>query len=426
MKVIRLKKKSNSILNVLIFFYFFSMILEKVKWNILGWSCDIFTLATVMFFPFLILYITFIQSSKIMINKFEKKVIFYYVFFFSYLCIQFLVLDQTSNVKTQYSKGLITFIITIIATLNIIMVCNMKKGLDLNRFSKYFYYITMINVFYCVVQNFNPKIDEILVNFLKSDVSRYGVDSYGALGRVTGLLLESNFNGPFLVIGIINIFELLINSSKSKKEKIIYLFSLVIAIIELLLTFSRTAYLGFAVCILYYFVKFKFTYKLRVMLGLLILSIAFMYVYITNYEFRIIIQTRFSFLNGSSSLKSDSHYKIFIQALSIYVMNIRNIIFGVGYNCLNIYYVQIFHYTMMKAHNFFLQMLCEVGIIGLSFNLYYLYLLRSVSKRNRFLNAVLISTIAMNFTYDPLSRNYNLLILAASLLIYRKNIKSRF
>lgn len=424
MKLIKLTCK-DTILKLIFFLYLFSSILEKIKWNVLGWSYDVFTLFSIILFCFLVLYF-FITSHKIRINCYEKKIFIYYILYFLYLFIQFFILQNSNDIRLQFFKGVISLFLQLLSYINIVMILQINKNIFNSRLiMRFLMYITIINVFYCLVQNFNPNIDESLVLFFKSTVSRYGVDPYGELGRVTGLLLESNFNGPFLVIGFVNMVYYFNSYKMSSFKKKVLFIMLSLTFIEIILSFSRTAYLGIAVFLVLYFFKINRIGKFKSLLILLCAIAIFLTVYYRNEYFKIIIDTRFNFL-GNGKLSDDSHFLILLQSLAIYSSSLSSVFFGVGLNCLNIYFQNVFQYAMMKAHNFFLQTLCEVGVFGLGLTIYYYSLLFKESlyagRNGAFLKMILIVSFSMNFTYDPLSRNFNIFLLAFSLTLHNERI----
>lgn len=138
----------------------------------------------------------------------------------------------------------------------------------------------------------------------------------------------------------------------------------------------------------------------------------------------IAIDSKLSTFNNIDMLKSNSHYVIAIQSINIFFLEIKNVIFGTGINCLNVYFQEIYNYEIMKAHNYFLQRLCETGIIGFIMFCYYLQLLfsqcRSHSKESVLLKTMLITMLSMNFTYDAFSRDYNLIFIVFTSTISTK------
>lgn len=419
------KTKSKGKINwidCIFFIYLLSTILEKFKWNIFGWGCDLFTLCTAIFFVVLFVYFA-AANKKIVLNKTLKALALYFFVFLVYCLFQFPFLQHIDTIHVQYVKGVITFCIQIIAFFNFVMLINLLGDrFSFEYIAKMFYYITIVNVLYCIVQSLYHDIDLVLIKIFKSDVTRWGMDSYGKIGRVTGLLLESNFNGAFLLIGFINeVGMILRNNEKKKSKKVVLLIFTFLTLLELIFTFSRTAYLGFAVFGLYFFIQANKELKKIILFlggsGLLVAAVLFF----VWPAFQEIIRVRFSFLFGDTSIMEDSHFKILIEAMQIYTQNFITVIFGVGRNCLNCYYQSMFGYEMMKAHNYYVQTLCEMGIIGLGLFLYYLYVLWHSAKNKglsgKIFKMIIIATIFTNFTYDSLERNFNIVLLIFALAL---------
>lgn len=419
----RIKSNYNNIISALFFIYLLSAILEKFKWDIFGWGCDIFTILTAIIFVCLLIH-CISANVKIRFSKIFSFVLFYYVALLIYMPIQFCFIEHSTIINTQFLKGVVTNLLQIVTIINFaILISLLGKDFTFEYFMRMLYYITIVNTIYCLIQNIYPEIDELLVRTFHSDVTRWGVDSYGAFGRVTGLLLESNFNGAFLLIGFINEIGLIIkNKQRKQKIKTSLIFFTLLTFIEFILTFSRTAYLGFLVVAVYFFVKSSRKIRRKMMACIAIVGCCAIVLFFANKTFQEIIRARFSFLFGTSQLSDDSHFKILIEALQIFFKDLNTVFFGVGTNCLSDFYSSMFGYSMMKAHNYYVQILCEVGICGFALLMFYLCSLWSVARKGKGLDSLIykmifIATIFTNFTYDPLCRNYNVILCIGAIAI---------
>lgn len=428
-------RKSNFyIYKVLIFIYLFVAVLEKIKWNIGSWGCDLFTLCTPILFCMLcILHI--IEKRPVLINNFERGILTYYFINFSYVLLQFVLIDNEQEIHTQYLKGIITTLISILAVINVIMMMDFNYDDEENGFdciSKIFFAVTFINALYCLAQNFDPNIDKIIVNFTKSTVTRYGLDSYGSIGRVTGLLLESNFNGPFLLLGTINgiyLFEKMEDSGKHHIKRLATLLIIVLCFAECILTFSLTTYIGIGVFIVYRLLKSGLRHKGQLLFAIIVALICLTYVYFNDSVINEAINAKFSIFGNSSALENSSHFRIMVQSFSIFFMSIRNVLFGTGINCLNVYFQKYYGYTMMKAHSYYLQTLCEMGVVGFIIALNYIYQIFRISWRHdnksNLLKLLLFVTVFTNFTYDPFTRNFNFILLMLGIALSQDLTKER-
>lgn len=405
------------------------MVLEKVKWDIGGWSCELFVLLTPVYFVVLV-YLNAVKHKTIRIAGLEKKVlIYYYLLQLGYLLFQFLVIKKDSTITTQYIKGIITTVVQFVAVLNLVLMYRYYRNrITFEYVCKLFLVIANINAVYCLIQVINPNIDNIIVSLLNSTVSRYGLDSYGQLKRVTGLLLEPNFNGPFLVIALVISVYRYTNLPRigKRKEKRYLLASIVLMGLMCLMTLSLTAYIGLVTWFVLFIHNSGFKHK-RMIIGIVLAGIvAVIFVIVTNQSVYNAIVAKLSFTASLKSLRENSHVRILRESFEIYFSDLRIILFGTGLNCLNVYFQRMFGYEIMKAHNYFVQYLCEVGIAGWGIYLMYfrlLYKYAGNTTAGKLVKLLVICTIMMNFTYDPFTRYYNFLILFMAFVNYRDSQK---
>lgn len=402
---------------MLVLLYFFSMILEKVKWDIFGWSCDLFTLLTPVYFVFLLF-----RQCRIRIGRVERQVIGYYFVLLAYLLLQFLFIKRDPTITVQYIKGVITTILQLVASVNLILIFNgFRDKLSFRYICRVIFGMALLDALYCVAQSINPDIDAVVVRLLGSTVSRYGLDSYGRLMRVTGFLLEPNFNGPFLTIGLIIGLYLFGSLDKGTKtsQKTGLLIGIALVGAMCLLTLSLTAYIGVIVYLFYLVGRSHYKHKNKLIFLMAVALVLLAGVYITNEGVRVAINAKMSFTQGKEALLTSSHVRIFLESMQIYFSDMRIVLFGTGINCLNVYFQRMFDYSMMKAHSYYVQYLCETGIFGIGIYLYYFVLLYKNATRSsegKLLRIMIICSIMMNFTYDPFTRNYNLLFLLLMLI----------
>ena len=416
------------IFEIVFFLYLLTSVLEKLSYNIAGWGCNIYTMATPIVFVFLVISYC-MQGKKILINQYTKMFFGYYVIYILYVLFQFVIIDADAATRTQCLKGLIELLVNFCAFINVVMFLGIyEDGLNFNQVAETFLYITFLNEVYCLVQYIIPDIDAIIIDFLNSEAKRYGMDAYGSVHRTTGFFIESNFNGAFLVMGFINALYLIgvynRNSIRSKK-----IFASVVGILALVfcfMTLSLTSYIGLAAFAFYKLCKSRWKYKKRILGGLFVLVVTIILVYLFNDTVRTVVNVKLSIFSSFEKLQNSSHFRIAIEAIEIYAMSFRNIIFGTGLNCLNVQFQKVFGYSMMKAHSYYLQNLCELGIIGVGIVVYYIKLLlkKNVNKMDESsLQEVMIFTmLMMNFTYDSFFRPFNIIFIIYALLI-NKNRK---
>ena len=405
-----------------LFVLLLSSTLEKLRWNIGGWGCDLFTITTIIAFFFIA-----ISNQRIKFEFYTKKILKYYVVYYIYLIIMTFTLFDNNAAAVQHAKGLIVTFVSILCFINIVMITDKRNGITYKDVSSVFFAVAMVNNAYCIIQQLLPNFDDIIVSVTKSDVPRYGLEAYGPLYRVSGSFIDPNFTGPFLVISLINsIYLLNLVDKSSRKKRLIYIFAIIITIANIFLTFSRTAYLGLVVFFVFYFLAGKKTEKFKILILCVIVVMGIVYIYTTNDKFRLVLSARFNFLLGSSSVTNDDHFEIAIQALQIIFSNIGIFLFGTGLNSMYLYFQEKFNYVKkMKCHNHFLQVFGETGLIGFVMYIYFLKLLfiptKSNNSESRILRSMLITMISMNFTYDPLCRNFCMILLALAIALNSAN-----
>lgn len=429
MEDVNINTRNDGLIRLLFFIYLLFIVLEKLSWSFGGWGANIF----ILFTPILSVILVFLYCAsrkKIRISFFDRKFSRYYILFLLYVLLQFITIDHTPNMTTQHIKGFVVLIVEVLSFFNFLMLINYDDhSIDFEFASYCFYVLTIINVLYCVLQNLNPQIDETVVRLFHSTVVRYGTDRYGAMDRPTGLFIESNFNGPFLVIGFINELYFCKNKLQAKVllKMIGYVF-IAITAFEIFLTLSLTTYIGFAVYGLYVFAKSNINNKGRWLLLAILLFAAGLHLYSTNHALQIAVVSKFSTFDSIDTLRRNSHYLLAVQSLKIFFLNLRNIIFGTGYNCLNVFFQEVFGYVVMKAHNYYLQRLCELGLLGFSLTIYYISTIWKAgtrrTKEGDLLKAMFISMLSMNFTYDAFTRNYNIIFVILAMLIYNHKTES--
>ena len=199
-----------------------------------------------------------------------------------------------------------------------------------------------------------------------------------------------------------------------------------ITLFEIFMTLSLTTYIGIIFYLCFMFFKSNIKHKMRWCMCFCALAILLLNVYFSNEFLQIAINSKFDTFKSIDSLKNNSHYVLAIQTLEIFTLNIRNVLFGTGYNCLNIFFQDIYYYSIMKAHNYYLQYLVELGIVGFCLIIYYLRLIykqgKLHNKSSELLFVMLLSMLSMNFTYDAFTRNYNIIFVVFSMLIFKNRI----
>ena len=181
-------------------------------------------------------------------------------------------------------------------------------------------------------------------------------------GYIPGLTTHFSTNAIYLSIAVLMFFAIYIYNRK--KTNMMYFILALIA----LFTVGKRAHLIFSiVCCLvlyvYYKKEIKFSTIIKV-ICVLVIGVIFI-VILSNYIPEVMnIITRFDSLIDSGDVLNgrDELYELAFKLWN------RNIIFGNGWGAFSYYYQQTLYYfgsaRYLDAHNVFLQLLCETGIIG--------------------------------------------------------------
>jgi len=174
-------------------------------------------------------------------------------------------------------------------------------------------------------------------------------------------LFFSNANqfGIYLMI-VLSVMLTLIIIEKNNKKKKIFFIGIIIVMMAILVSFSRTAYIGTAIIVLLFLVKNK---KIRsfipqFLLYFLVLLIIISFIvpkFITHGIDLRMQKTKKIFTTGSSDW---SRLQMFPISLNIWI---NHPLFGVGVGNIT---KSPANYLKMEAHNMYLNILTETGILG--------------------------------------------------------------
>jgi O-antigen ligase len=214
----------------------------------------------------------------------------------------------------------------------------------------------------------------------------------------------------FIVIGIYSLINI------NKNNKFIIFFILITSII-VLFTKERASFflLVFGVMIYITFSN-NISKKIKFLFSIAFFSLVFLISTNVNHIYtRMFLEIKDSFLsNNKIYFFSEGHTKHFITAYKIYE---KNKIFGVGPNnfrkeCKKNEY-KIFDGCTTHAHNFYVQMLAEVGIVGLIFLIIFFITILSIffkninSGYNRYKEFQLCILIALLINFWPVTTSGN-------------------
>jgi hypothetical protein len=414
---------------MLLLILLFTTILEKLQWTILGLRCNIFMLYGIVF-----CILTFL-TKRVKFRSTNRKILLVFLLeLFYIICQTPLIIFSDYDLQSQFLKGMAFFSAESFILIFMTRYIENTKNITFNDIIKYVYGISICNIVYCIIQRFNPDIDNILVTFFQSTVTRYGLDLYGALGRITGLFTDSNNNGVFLVFTFciaIYLYNISYENHRKGFAHFGYLLASLSSLVLIVMTFSRTASIGIMVVIL----MMTFHYNLNKKVQLFILFFIGMYIfssyYLTNDYFAAMIDDRLSSMD-INEIFNNSHVSVLLAAFSIYFSSILIFLFGTGYNCLHIYYTLFTQFPDFKAHSYFVQTLVELGIPGLIICLsLFVILFKIISSGNKYpalrqkcflMRCILISGFIMNCTYDSFNQP-SLFIVLALFMVFSTEVK---
>ena len=394
-----------------------SAIFEKVIWNVAGFRISLFMIVGIFFFVSEL----FKNKGKFFFDFSEKRILIAKLAMIGYILFQTITVDKSGEMLNQYTKGLIALVLEFIIIFAAIDYIHRERyKFSFSKMINLMFFICSINTIYCIAQRINPQIDEILVRITHSTVTRYGLDAYGQLGRITGLFTDSSNNGVFLVFTLLVVYLYLGENSESKARLFFARIIGILSIISLVLTFSLTAYIGLFILIIGYFIHNNLKKQLMLLIGIVCALVAFGYIYKNNIFIAEIFNDKISrllitFTNSRNGVMEASHFGLIIYSLKIWTYSVVTIIFGTGYNCMNIYFERLFGLAGYKAHNIYLQNLAELGFFGfVLFIIYLISIYKLIDHNNRWrtiIDTFFIALLVMNVTYDSMAQNMFYLVL---------------
>lgn len=244
--------------------------------------------------------------------------------------------------------------------------------------------------------------------------NHFGAELDRGMYRLTGTVVDPNIFVIFLSI----ILGVSFHYSIEGKKK--YYIPLIISLISLLLTFSRGGILGIIFFLIIYYIRYQ---KLKVNMIFKVLSliiILFILVGVfntyTDMDLASIINNRISDLSGSGRLKT------WTNAINLIKMKP---IFGIGlYNFLpyNIRLFNDYHY----AHNTYLEIITENGIIGALFFIGFLFFFIMNRPKNKYAYLIKLIIYSQLFMLFFLSGIINEFVYFSFALYKGLNMKKTF
>lgn len=187
-----------------------------------------------------------------------------------------------------------------------------------------------------------------------------GIALVEGVHRVQGLMAGANAFAFVVNIYLPLGFYMFINA-KTKKQKIFWGIGVFVNFLALVITFAKTSYMLFGVMLLVLFMYLPFKIKKRMIFSAVgIVAITLMLDQLLNLN---IIQQILNRFNNTSSWD----WRIKVWGYLVHGLNHFNILIGNGINSSSRYLLSINSVDCPRAHNVYLQMLYEYGVLGVFF-----------------------------------------------------------
>lgn len=325
--------------------------------------------------------------------------------------LSFLLLKFIKNLKTiNLSKVCFLLLLLIYIPLTCIWSLNLSRAL--NTFIMY----VLILLNYAVISSFKWNINQTRLYFLITNVVSiiisilliFEISIFNMAGRITlkinGAYADPNFLGINIVFSILCNIYLLI----TKKRNFVDLFLLLSLIIQIS-AIVKLASRGTIISLVITSSVFLFPYiksKPKMLLGILLMLLAIfpvisdvIYTLPQNVVERLDLQQAFQ--DGANG-----RFEIWSEAINMLMQNPINFIFGFGAGQMPIY--------LEYAHNFFIELFFDFGLIGLTLMLLFLFQIFLFNlDRNPFKISIFLLVIiaSLSLSTDRCVLMWNILIL---------------
>lgn len=319
----------------------------------------------------LILVIALLTNEKLFYKK-RSAPLFFIIYSIVYLIIVLFFLF--SNVL-NLSVNLFTIPWLVINYLISFIILSDEENRNLAK------WVVLIGISLCSVLQ--------LLNIANNRISFMTWDRIGS--RISAFNEDPNFIGAQYGIGIILSLAFVFGLFKSNKtEKIISIVCLIVCILGLIQTGSRSAVITlFLSIIIFAFAKVNFKQRLYIIFALILISFFIFMLVIYSEGFRLRFESTFSFGDTSNRLE------IYLATLGLIQ---KNPLVGIG-PIRNQYILgSIFNKTLLDTHNVFLWVLSSTGIFG--FTPFFLGIVFSISDsiKSRFGYENIVPFVLLSYT----------------------------
>lgn len=398
----------NSMLFLSIFFSFAFIF----RIDVVGVSIFYYQICIIILDMLLIIKLT--RIGKICINKKKQKLVIIAIGFMLISLLSFFGMKYYDDYGyTQYIFGAL---ILMLEYMTIILLLISSELIAIKNKMITFVIVTLkIILLYGLIQILCFLIDidiNLKVINLLNLSARASIDRMGQFFRVSSLTWDTNYLGFYCLI--YQYIYISTNESKNKKNK----WFLLLSVALLIMTFSRTAYIGFLFIAMIYIIS-KNIQKRKVFKWFILSFLVLGFIFIQYKDiFFPIFQARFGFLfNKSYNTKSNS-YRWDLIKMSLKLIA-TNPIFGIGLNNFSSIMSHSVGNSFYKIHNTFLQIGVEQGLISLF--LFIAFIKECIfSGKNKNIEKFLffVMLLITNSTYDFLLSFFGYFILI-SLFLYQ-------
>lgn len=315
------------------------------------------------------------------------------------VCIMFASSNKFRQKVTNhpFSKALSLFLITLVAPLaiNIFFYNTYETLIALSYFVRFASYTSLIYAFLLVDKKFTKPffyllsvsgLTTVVLGLVQFKFYKYlgnlfylGWDEH--LNRLFGTHLDPNFTGTIFALEI-GILIFLASKVKSRKKALMYL-CMFVTFLALILTYSRTAYIGLLVSSIG---LLKSISVKKIVISFAVISLIFIGILIKN-------KNAEEGLNLLRTASVNARLSTYIQATTIFS---DNPIFGTGYNTLQFVQREYGYKTLQSPipdnaasgiPNSYLVVLVTSGVVGFAAFLYltytmFMYIVKKVKDKN--------------------------------------------
>jgi O-antigen ligase/polysaccharide polymerase Wzy-like membrane protein len=397
----------------------FSVTFEKVHWNV-GGDLGLADLLTIGFL------LAFALTSRGPVPRTTAIVLGFFAAFLLVYLLGFFNIDTKQSLD-QFTKGMVKFVLHFLFLAASVSYLVQRGRRFYLRALGWFTAGLLANCVYGVLQLLSAKaghnLDKTLLSPLTGGASSINV--YGAVGgtsvyRPNALTGDPNHLGIMLILPLLVLLPVYLRLERGHRLKVPLAVALGFMLIVLLSTLSRSGALGLGVGLAVLALPYRRYLRSRALLAPLAgVALLLAYVLYSRWHyFSVVLRSRVQ-TGGASSSAHFAVYDFIPQIIHSHPL------LGLGLNTFSVYYEFVTGKTNWGPHSFWVALVVETGLVGLTLFcvfLRYVYLrLRAARMLGRLgagadarlvrplawgMTAALTGTIAANFFYLTMSFYY--------------------